>query len=197
MTGTGKETSSAMESPLSWSARTATESRNHAELEELINGETRELLHKSTCPNPGCGVRGRRMALHSIWCQFQPVRVLSNNQRVASGQLRLGMPLDSGGGDGFVSFNQSFAESLGLTFDLRERENNKRKIRCTQTGQGIEQSLRYKMCFKMSEFSYIIRGRTGEKKPHRLQIPMSLLKERMLMHYTIKIYCKTSRNNDI
>jgi hypothetical protein len=135
------------------------------------------------------------MALHSIWCQFQPVRILSNNQRVASGQLRLGMPLDSGGGDGFVSFNQSFAESLGLTFDLRERENNKRKIRCTQTGPGIQQNLRYKMCFKISNFHYKIRGYSGEKRPHRLQIPLSLQKERMLMHYTIKIYCKTSRHD--
>jgi hypothetical protein len=171
---------------VSWSN---SDTDKHAQLTAQINNGPAE-LHKTTCPNPGCRVRGRPMLIHLMWCKHQPIRRHLHCQS-ASGQIRLGLAHQSASGilDEFISFNLSFLETLELSFDIIRR-------RIRVSGSGIHKNLRYTILFKLGNFSYKIKGNTSEVKSHRLTLPETLLQKRMLVRYNIKIYNCAKINND-
>ena len=134
------------------------------------------------CPNRRCPVRGRRIRLHCLWCQFQAVHLLPGRRRVATGHLK--RVADDGGAE-FISFNKSFEDTLGIIFEWQEA-GNKLRIRCRGGGGENVADHPYTIIFSINNFDYKICGRTAEIKPHRLVLPVRLNK-RKLFRYTITV----------
>jgi hypothetical protein len=132
---------------------------------------------KVTCPNTGCTVRGKRIELHCLWCQFPAARRLPGNRLTVTGCLK------RDGGVDYVNFNQTFLASHGLVFRINEARR-KMKIVCINTGGG---NSRYSISFTVKNFQYKIVGRTGEKRIHKLILP-DRLNSHKLIQYKISIF---------
>jgi hypothetical protein len=130
------------------------------------------------CPNTGCSVVGRRIQLHRLWCKFQPIR-LHGGRPTATGRLARMCAEESD----FKTFNQSFWDHLGLSFQFQEKYS-KIKIRCRNTDKNL--NVPYTIVFSLKNFDYKIFGCTNELKVHRLALPVRLSK-RKLLKYRITI----------
>jgi hypothetical protein len=82
-------------------------------------------------------------------------------------------------GSDFTTFNQSFWDLLGLSFQFQENYS-KINIRCLNRDGNL--NVPYTIVFNLKNFDYKISGRTIETKRHRLVLPVRLSKRKLLKY---------------